>query len=122
MLPAMGLLAFVVGIFLTYNALAFSYTDRRELLRKLQLSGVTRRELTGALLVELSSFLAAGSLIGFWLGASPTGIFMEFENLIRTKVRGIQPMRSLDYRSGSVRLNDFDNKIRVSLIQYGLIS
>ena len=27
------------------------------------------------------------------------------------------PMRSLDYRSGSVRLNDFDNKIKVSLIQ-----
>jgi len=38
------------------------------------------------------------------------------ENLIRTKVRGIKPMRSLDYRSGSVRLNDFDNKIKVSLI------
>jgi hypothetical protein len=35
----------------------------------------------------------------------------------RSKVRGIKPMRSLDYRSGSVRLNDFDNKIKVSLIQ-----
>ena len=42
---------------------------------------------------------------------------MELENLIRTKVRGIKPMRSLDYRSGSVRLNDFDNKIKVSLIK-----
>ncbi|MDT8318951.1 MAG: ABC transporter permease [Xanthomonadales bacterium] len=68
-LAAMGLLAFVVGVFLIYNALAFSYTDRRELIRKLQLSGVTRRELAAALLLELSVFLAAGSLLGFWLGA-----------------------------------------------------
>lgn len=67
-LAAMGLLAFVVGVFLTYNALAFSYTDRRELIRKLQLSGVTRRELTGALLLELGVFLAAGSVLGWWLG------------------------------------------------------
>lgn len=68
-LAAMGLLAFVVGVFLIYNALAFSYTDRRELIRKLQLSGVTRRELAGVLLLELAAFLVAGSLLGFWLGA-----------------------------------------------------
>lgn len=68
-LAAMGLLAFVVGVFLIYNALAFSYTDRRELIRKLQLAGVLRRELAGALLLELTVFLAAGSLLGFWLGA-----------------------------------------------------
>ncbi|MGD2128323.1 MAG: ABC transporter permease [Lysobacterales bacterium] len=68
-LAAMGLLTFVVGVFLIYNALAFSYTDRRELIRKLQLSGVTRRELAAALLFELVLFLVAGSLAGFWLGA-----------------------------------------------------
>ena len=68
-LAAMGLLAFVVGVFLTYNALAFSYTDRRELIRKLQLSGATRRELSAALLTELALFLLCGSLLGFWLGA-----------------------------------------------------
>jgi len=68
-LAAMGLLAFVVGVFLTYNALAFSYTDRRELIRKLQLSGATRPELSAALLAELALFLIGGSLIGFWLGA-----------------------------------------------------
>jgi putative ABC transport system permease protein len=67
-LAAMGLLAFVVGVFLTYNALAFSYTDRRELLRKLQLSGVTRPQLAWLLLLELAGFLAAGSLLGWWLG------------------------------------------------------
>jgi putative ABC transport system permease protein len=68
-LAAMGLLAFVVGVFLTYNALAFSYTDRRELMRKLQLSGSPGRELTGALLLELGVFLGIGSVAGWWLGA-----------------------------------------------------
>jgi putative ABC transport system permease protein len=68
-LAAMGLLAFVVGVFLTYNALAFSYTDRHELIRRLRLAGVTRQELRVGLLQELALFLAAGSLIGFWLGA-----------------------------------------------------
>ena len=32
------------------------------------------------------------------------------------RVQGIKPMRSLVFRSGSVRLNDFENKIIVSLI------
>jgi putative ABC transport system permease protein len=67
-LAAMGLLTFVVGVFLTYNALAFSYTDRRELIRKLQLSGATRRELASALLTELVLFLLGGALLGGWLG------------------------------------------------------
>ena len=65
----MGLLAFVVGIFLIYNALAFSYTDRRDLIRKLRLAGVLKGELARALMLELSLFLAAGTLIGAWLGA-----------------------------------------------------
>lgn len=68
-LAAMGLLAFVVGVFLTYNALAFSYTDRHDLIRRLRLAGVTRRELQQGLLKELALFLAAGSLLGYWLGA-----------------------------------------------------
>ena len=67
-LAAMGLLAFVVGVFLTFNALSFSYTDRQELLRKLRLAGVMRGELVRALLLELLLFLAVGSLIGGWLG------------------------------------------------------
>ena len=68
-LAAMGLLAFVVGIFLTYNALAFSYTDRIELIRRLRLAGVTHRALQKGFLLELALFLSAGSLIGYWLGA-----------------------------------------------------
>jgi putative ABC transport system permease protein len=65
----MGLLAFVVVVFLTYNALAFSYTDRIELIRRLRLSGVTRRALQHGLLLELGLFLVIGSLAGYWLGA-----------------------------------------------------
>jgi putative ABC transport system permease protein len=68
-LAAMGMLAFVVGIFLTYNALAFSYTDRHELIRKLRLTGVLKMELARSLLLELLLFLVAGALIGSWLGA-----------------------------------------------------
>ena len=68
-LAAMGLLAFVVGIFLTYNALSFSYTDRRDLIRKLRLAGVMKGELARALILELTFFLVAGALIGSWLGA-----------------------------------------------------
>ena len=68
-LAAMGLLTFVVGIFLTFNALSFSFTDRRELFRRLRLAGVRRKELRNGLLLELGAFLAVGSLLGYWLGA-----------------------------------------------------
>lgn len=68
-LAAMGLLAFVVGVFLTYNALAFSYTDRLELIRRMKLAGVSNNSLLRGFLFELVLFLVAGSLLGFWLGA-----------------------------------------------------
>jgi putative ABC transport system permease protein len=75
-LAAMGLLAFVVGVFLTYNALAFSYTDRHETLRRLRLSGVTRSGLRRSLLLELGGFLAIGSLVGWLLGAQLAGALL----------------------------------------------
>ncbi|MDZ4730066.1 MAG: ABC transporter permease [Xanthomonadales bacterium] len=68
-LAAMGMLAFVVGVFLVYNALAFSYTDRHELLRKLRLAGATHAELARSLLLELLVFVAVGTLVGFILGS-----------------------------------------------------
>jgi len=68
-LAAMGLLSFVVGVFLVYNALAFSYTDRRVLIRRLRLAGVPRAELGRALLIELVVFLVVGAVLGAWLGA-----------------------------------------------------
>ncbi len=75
-LAAMGLLAFVVGIFLIYNALAFSYTDRRDLIRKLRLAGVMKSELARALLLELLVFLAVGTLIGTWLGMQMAAVLL----------------------------------------------
>jgi putative ABC transport system permease protein len=72
-LAAMGLLAFLVGMFLTYNALAFSYTDRLNLIRRLRLAGVSRQQLGRGLLLELLLFLSAGSLIGILLGAQLAG-------------------------------------------------
>ncbi|MEO0436925.1 MAG: FtsX-like permease family protein [Pseudomonadota bacterium] len=68
-LSAMGLLSCVVGLFLTYNAVAFSYTDRRELFRRLRLSGVAQWELARALLVELVLFIGLGIAAGAWLGS-----------------------------------------------------
>jgi putative ABC transport system permease protein len=68
-LAAMGLLAFVVGVFLTYNAVAFSYTERRELIRRMKLCGVTQRELARSLLAELSLFIIGGVTLGYLLGS-----------------------------------------------------
>lgn len=75
-LAAMGLLAFVVGLFLTYNAIAFSYTDRHDLLRKLRLAGILKWELRLALLLELSLFLGAGIVTGTWLGAKLSALLL----------------------------------------------
>jgi len=75
-LAAMGLLAFVVGVFLIYNAVAFSYTDRRDLIRKLRLAGVYKADLLRALLFELSLFLGLGILIGAWLGAQLSSMLL----------------------------------------------
>ncbi|MDX1379976.1 MAG: FtsX-like permease family protein [Xanthomonadales bacterium] len=78
-LAAMGLLAFVVGVFLTYNAVSFSLEERGELFRRLKLSGVTQRELYRALLIELAVFTAVGVTLGYVLGARlALGLLPEF--------------------------------------------
>ncbi|MBD1390476.1 ABC transporter permease [Neiella sp. HB171785] len=68
-LAAMGLLSFVVGLFLAFNAIQFSYTDRQPLLRRLRLSGTSQRQLYQALSIELLLFVLVGSAVGYWLGA-----------------------------------------------------
>lgn len=75
-LAAMGLLAFVVGVFLIYNALAFSYTDRQDLIRRMRLAGVSRTSLGRVLLLELALFLTVGCLAGFWLGAQLASVLL----------------------------------------------
>lgn len=75
-LAAMGLLSFVVGVFLVYNALAFSYTDRQALIRRMRLAGVTRSELARGLVLELGFFLLPGCLAGVWLGAQLASLLL----------------------------------------------
>jgi putative ABC transport system permease protein len=72
-LTAMSLLALVVGMFLIYNAIAFSVVQRRSLLGLLRALGVSRRELFigvlgEALLLGLVGTLLGG-LLGLWLGS-----------------------------------------------------
>lgn len=68
-LAAMGLLSFVVGVFLSFNAIAFSYTERSTLVRLLRLAGVTRGELARSFLMELALFSLLGTALGYALGA-----------------------------------------------------
>ena len=75
-LTAMGLLTFVVGMFLIYNAVAFSFTDRENLISKLRLSGATHREIIIASSIELSVFLIAGLALGYWLGGLIAGFLL----------------------------------------------
>ena len=69
-LSAMGLLTFVVGTFLIYNAVAFSAVDRRHTIRMVRLMGVSRRQLGMLLSLELLIFGVVGALMGYLLGAA----------------------------------------------------
>ncbi len=72
-LTAMSLLALVVGMFLIYNAMAFSVVQRRTLLGLLRAVGVGRREVFTVILAEALLLGAAGTLLGgllgIWLGS-----------------------------------------------------
>ena len=72
-LTAMSLLALLVGIFLIYNAMAFSVIQRRSQLGLLRAIGVSRHRLFTlvlgeALLVGILGTLF-GSILGIWLGS-----------------------------------------------------
>lgn len=75
-LAAMGLLSFVVGVFLSFNAIAFSYTERTTMVRLLRLAGVTRGELAWSLLLELTLFALLGAALGYWLGAQLASVLL----------------------------------------------
>ncbi|MBT1443764.1 FtsX-like permease family protein [Shewanella sp. JM162201] len=67
-LKAMGLLAFVVGLFIAYNGVRYSLMKRTRLLLQLRQLGVGQRELLGALVLELMLMVIFGAAIGFALG------------------------------------------------------
>lgn len=66
-LNAMGMLAFVVGLFIAYNGVRYSLMKRRRLLLLLLKQGLGRRALMLALLLELLLLVFIGSASGFIL-------------------------------------------------------
>ncbi|MFQ6370838.1 FtsX-like permease family protein [Shewanella sp. YIC-542] len=66
-LNAMGMLAFLVGLFIAYNGVRYSLMKRQRLLLQLLQQGLSRRALMLSLLLELLLLVALGSLAGFML-------------------------------------------------------
>jgi len=66
-LNAMGMLAFLVGLFIAYNGVRYSLMKRQRLLLQLLQQGLSRRALMLSLLLELLLLVAVGSFIGFLL-------------------------------------------------------
>ncbi|MFD2179592.1 ABC transporter permease [Veronia pacifica] len=67
-LLAMGLLAFVVGLFIFYQAISLSLTQRQPLVGILRQLGVSRSMLSKVLLTEMAVMLTVGLVIGNVLG------------------------------------------------------
>jgi putative ABC transport system permease protein len=63
-LTALGLLAFVVGLFIVHAAIGLALEQRRGLLRTLRACGVSLGGLIGALTLELSLFALLGGVAG----------------------------------------------------------
>ncbi|MDF0533985.1 ABC transporter permease [Shewanella sp. A32] len=66
-LNAMGMLAFLVGLFIAYNGVRYSLMKRQRLLLQLLQQGLSRRALMLSLLLELLLLVAIGSFVGFLL-------------------------------------------------------
>lgn len=67
-LTAFGFLSFVVGLFIVYSATGFSFEQRRSTFRTLRSLGVSLRQLTAMLLVEIVIFALVSGVIGIVLG------------------------------------------------------
>lgn len=63
-LTALGLLAFVVGLFIAHAAIGLVLEQRRGLIRNLRACGVSLNTLLGALVLELGLFALLGGLAG----------------------------------------------------------
>jgi len=77
-LTALSLLALLVGMFLIFNAISFSFVQRRILIGRLRAIGVTEHELFKWLLAESLILGLLGSLLGIalglWLGENLAGL------------------------------------------------
>jgi putative ABC transport system permease protein len=75
-LTALGMLAFVVGLFIVHAAIGLALEQRRALLRTLRACGVSLRALVTALAVELGLFALAGGLAGVASGYLLAGLLL----------------------------------------------
>jgi putative ABC transport system permease protein len=65
---ALGFLALLVGMFLTYNTMTFIVVERRALLGIFRAIGVTRRELFAAIVAEAARLAVVATLLGLAAG------------------------------------------------------
>ncbi|NBA93479.1 FtsX-like permease family protein [Pseudomonas sp. R5(2019)] len=63
-LTALGLLAFIVGLFIVHAAIGLALEQRRGLIRTLRACGISLRSLLAALSIELGTFAVLGGLAG----------------------------------------------------------
>lgn len=72
-LAAFGFLSFVVGLFIVHAATGLAFEQRRPMLRTLRACGVSARQLTAAMLLEVLAIAAVAGLAGTaggWLTAA----------------------------------------------------
>lgn len=67
-LSALSLLALIVGMFLTYNTIAFSVVQRRQMIGRMRAIGATRRDIIEQILGEALLVGLVGTSIGLLLG------------------------------------------------------
>ncbi len=67
-LTAMGMLSFMVGLFIFYQAMSLSFTQRQQLVGILRLTGVSSWQLTKAMLVEIAIWVIISWISGTMLG------------------------------------------------------
>ncbi len=85
-LTALGLLAFVVGLFIAHAAIGLALEQRRALLRTLRACGVSQRVLLLGLALELGAFAVLGGLAGV---ASGYGLATLLLPDVATSVQGL---------------------------------
>ncbi|AOB31687.1 ABC transporter permease [Bordetella sp. H567] len=75
-LAALGMLAFIVGLFIVHASIGLALEQRRALLRTLRALGISVRALVAALAVELGVFALAGGLAGVASGYLLAGLLL----------------------------------------------
>jgi putative ABC transport system permease protein len=75
-LTALGMLAFMVGLFIVHAAIGLALEQRRGVLRTLRACGISLRVLVTALAVELGAFAIVGGLAGVASGYVLAGLLL----------------------------------------------